>query len=237
MIYGLILAGGIGHRMGSELPKQFIEINERPIIGYTIDTFVKNSKVDRVVVLVPEEWIHYTCNIIKENFPEQNKIDVIAGGALRNDTIMKGIEFIEHNFDYDSQTVIMTHDAVRPFVTQEIINGNINAMGSYIACDTVIPATDTIVHSMDGEVISHIPDRAELYQGQTPQTFNMKKFKEIYISLNDQEKNILTDAAKAFVIKGEKVGLVKGSAANIKVTYPSDLKMAEAILRTYETEE
>lgn len=236
MIYGLILAGGIGSRMGAEIPKQFIEINGKPIIAYTIDVFVEHPGMEAVIILVPEDWVEYTRELVGENFRNTKNIYVVSGGELRNDTIMKGIEFIESKFKVDDETIVLTHDAVRPFITTEIIDNNIEAMKYYSVCDTVIPATDTIVHSANHKTITNIPDRAELYQGQTPQTFKMVKFKELYQSLSDEEKRILTDAAKVFVIRGEAVGLVEGAASNIKITYPSDIIMAKAILGARELE-
>ena len=94
----------------------------------------------------------------------------------------------------------------------------------------MVPATDTIVESKDGAVISNIPDRSQYYQGQTPQSFKAKRFKELYLSLTEEERNVLTDAAKVFVVKGDEVAVVKGEVFNIKVTYPYDLQLAETLL-------
>lgn len=157
-------------------------------------------------------------------------VNIIPGGKTRNDTIMNAITFIEENYGLDEETIVVTHDAVRPFVTHRIIEDNIEAAQNGMACDTVIPATDTIVESQDNQVISQIPDRSKYYQGQTPQSFKAKKFKDLYNSLTNEEKQILTDAAKVFVIKGEKVTLVQGETFNIKVTYPYDLQVAETLL-------
>ena len=93
-----------------------------------------------------------------------------------------------------------------------------------------MPATDTIVVSEDNDIISDIPERRKMYQGQTPQTFNAMKLRNLYNSLSDDEKNILTDAAKIFVMKGEKVHIVEGEVFNIKITYPYDLRVAEALI-------
>ena len=109
---------------------------------------------------------------------------------------------------------------------------NIEAAVKVGACDTVIPATDTIVESLDGEKISGIPDRSKVYQGQTPQSFRAKRLKELYSSLTDEEKAILTDAAKIYLLKGEAVHLVRGEVFNIKITYPYDLTVAETLINT-----
>ena len=110
------------------------------------------------------------------------------------------------------------------------ISVNIAAALAHGACDTVVPATDTIVESLDGELISSIPNRSVLYQGQTPQSFNMRELRETLESLTPEESAILTDACKAFVLRGKKVALVRGDVSNIKITYPQDLRVAEAML-------
>lgn len=144
---------------------------------------------------------------------------------------MNGIDYIEKHFGIDDETIVVTHDAVRPFVTERMLADNVSAMEKYSSCDTVVPATDTIVRSEDAEYIDEVPDRAKLYQGQTPQTFRATAFRRHYMSLTQEEKNILTDAVKVFVIKGEKVGLVEGDTTNIKITYPSDITVAKSILQ------
>ena len=140
------------------------------------------------------------------------------------------VQYIEENYGLDEDTIMVTHDAVRPFVTHRIIEENIEKAQQGVICDTVIPATDTIVESRDGAVISAIPDRRFYYQGQTPQSFRAEAFKRLYQELTDEEREILTDAAKVFVMKGEKVTLVQGETFNIKVTYPYDLQLAETLL-------
>ena len=126
--------------------------------------------------------------------------------------------------------IIVTHDAVRPFVNQRILDDNIKLAKKFNAVDTVVPAIDTIVYSKDGKLITEIPDRKECYQGQTPQTFNVKKLMELFESLTKKEKEILTDGCKIFSLKGENVGLVDGEIYNIKLTTLYDLKIARAII-------
>ena len=107
---------------------------------------------------------------------------------------------------------------------------NIEAAKKYGACDTVIPATDTIVESINAKTIESIPVRDYYYQGQTPQSFNIKKLFNLITSLTEEESNILTDACKIFILKDEDVHLVDGEVTNIKITYPYDLKLANTIL-------
>ena len=230
-IFGIILAGGQGTRMGNaERPKQFMEIGKKPIIIHTIEKFAIHSAFDKVIVLSPRAWISHTRDLIRKYIPRSSNVVVVQGGSTRNETIMNGIRYIEENFGLDDNTIIVTHDSVRPFVSHRMIEENIRAAQECGACDTVIPATDTIVESAGHQFISSIPDRSTMYQGQTPQSFRAKKLRDIYESLTAAEKQILTDACKSLVLKGEKVQLVEGDVTNIKITYPSDIRLAEALM-------
>ena len=236
MIFAAILAGGIGSRMGgTDTPKQFLTLGDKPVIIHTIEKFVINSKFDKIIVLSPQNFINHTNNLIDEYLGENDRIVVIEGGKTRNDTLLNSINYINENFDIDDDSIIVTHDSVRPFLTHRIIEDNIEAAKKFGACDTVIPATDTIVESIDGEVIENIPLRDNFYQGQTPQSFKINKLSELINSLSEEETNILTDACKIFVLKGEDVHLVKGDITNIKITYPYDLKLANTILKENES--
>jgi len=240
MIFGAILAGGTGTRMGNiEKPKQFLLLGDKPIIIHTIEKFYINDNFEKIIVLCPKNWISYTEDLINkyinnsDNFNSSDKIIVIEGGELRNETIMNGISYIEANYNITEDDLIVTHDSVRPFVTHRILTENIEYASEYGACDTVIPSTDTIVETKDSKFISNIPNRKNMYQGQTPQSFKIDKLKILYNKLTDEEKEILTDACKIFSINGEKVFLVDGEATNIKITYPHDLKVANSILKGY----
>ncbi len=230
-VFAAILAGGIGTRMGNvEKPKQYLNISGKPIIIHTIEKFILNEDMEAIIVLTPKQWVNHTKDLVKKHIPTVNNIFVIEGGADRNGTIMNAINFIETNYELNDDTVIVTHDSVRPFVSHRIIADNVKFALEFGACDTVIPATDTIVRSEGGEIITEIPDRSQMYQGQTPQSFKAKKLKDMYLGLSDEEKKILTDACKIMVLKGEKVYLVEGETSNMKITYPYDLKVAEALL-------
>lgn len=232
MVFGVILAGGIGSRMGNvEKPKQYLTVGNKPIIIHTIEKFYANSRFEKLIVLCPNQWINHTKNLIRKNFKNTDRIVVIEGGSTRNETIMNSIRYIEKEYGLEDDTVIVTHDSVRPFLTHRIIEENIDYALEYGACDTVIAASDTIVESKNHKIISNIPDRSIMYQGQTPQSFKAKKLKALYESLTPEEKEILTDACKIFVIKGEDVHLVKGEVFNIKITYPYDLRVAETLIK------
>ncbi len=231
MIYAVIAAGGIGSRMGNaEKPKQYITLKDKPIIAHTVEKFYVNDCFKKIIILCPEQWVNHTKSIIKKHLREDERVVVLQGGSTRNETIMNAIKFIEGTDGLDDDTIIVTHDAVRPFVSARIITENIEAALKYGATDTVVPATDTIVESQNGAVISNIPDRSKLYQGQTPQSFKAKLLKDLYYSLTEEEKDILTDACKIFSMKGHDVHLIDGEVHNIKITYPYDLRVAKALL-------
>lgn len=231
MVFGVVLAGGIGSRMGNiEKPKQYINIGNKPIIIHTLEKFYINENFEKIIVLCPQEWINHTKNLIQKYIGDNSRIAVVCGGTTRNETILNAISYIEENYKISEEDIIVTHDSVRPFITHRIIEENIKYAKEYGACDTVVPATDTIVCSENNQIISSIPDRSKMYQGQTPQSFRILKLKNLYESLTDEEKEILTDAAKIFVIKGEDVYLVDGEVSNIKITYPYDLRVAETLL-------
>ena len=230
-VFGVVLAGGIGARMGNmEKPKQFLELNGKPIMIHTLEKFVVHPGFEQVMVLSPKAWIGYTQDIIRKYIPNPEQVVVLSGGETRNETVMNAIRYIESQGMLDDETVIVTHDSVRPFITHRILEENIRFALQYGACDTVMPATDTIVQSLDNEDITDIPDRKFMYQGQTPQSFKAKKLKEVYESLTPEEKEILTDACKIMVLKGERVHLVQGEVFNIKITYPYDITVAKALL-------
>lgn len=230
-VYGVVLAGGKGTRMGNvEKPKQFMEVGGKPIIIHTIEKFVVCQEFDKILVLSPKQWINHTQDLIKKFIPSCDNVIVLEGGSTRNETIMNAIKYIDEQGCLDEETIIVTHDSVRPFVTHRILEENVKYAKEYGACDTVIPATDTIVESTNNEFITEIPDRSKMYQGQTPQTFKAYMLRELYNSLTEDEKTVLTDACKILVLKGEKIHLVDGEVFNIKITYPYDLRVAESLL-------
>lgn len=232
MIFAAILAGGVGSRMGnSDVPKQFLNLGDKPILIHTIEKFIINSKFDKILVLTPNNFINSTTDLIKNIEGETDKIIVLEGGETRNDTIRNAINYIKSNFPIDDDSIIVTHDSVRPFVSHRIIEDNIKMASEFGACDTVIPATDTIVESVDGDTISSIPLRDHYYQGQTPQSFKINKLDSLYNNLSKEEIDSLTDAAKIFTLNNEDVFLVEGDVTNIKITYPYDLKLANTILK------
>ena len=130
MNFGGILAGGSGTRMGkTDLPKQFLSLGQKPIIIHTIEQFLISTNIDEIVVAVPQNWISYTEDIINR-YCKDKKIHVIQGGATRNETIMNVCNYIQ-NISPNEENIVVTHDAVRPFITQRIIKENIEMFRAY----------------------------------------------------------------------------------------------------------
>lgn len=231
MIYAEILAGGQGKRMGStEMPKQFLKLGTKPIFIHTLEQFLLNEQIEKIIICSPKIWIPHTKDMLKKYNLENEKIKIVEGGDTRNETIINGCEFIKNEYGINDDDIIITHDAVRPFINQRIINENIESAKKNNVVDTVIPAADTIVVSKDGEILDEIPIRDYMYQGQTPQTFNLKKLMESYYKLTEEEKITLSDACKMLLMSGEKVHMVLGESYNLKITTLYDLKLANAIL-------
>jgi len=235
MIYAAVLAGGAGRRMRRyDLPKQFLPLGDKSVLVHTTEQFIINPNIQKIIVAVPKAWLLYTRDLFsRECAPGYNagKIVLTEGGSDRNASLMAVVEKIESDSVINDADIIVSHDAVRPFLTQRIINENIDACIKYGAVSTVFPATDTPVVSEDGEIIREIPVRSTVFLEQTPQTFNIPLLKEVFASLTDDEKNILTDACKMFVIKNKTVRIVMGESYNIKITTPFDYAAALAYIK------
>ena len=198
MIFGAILAGGIGSRMNiADMPKQFLLLGDKPIIIHTLQKILLCQKFDYVYIGTHKDWILYMEDLInKYIFDEENKkrIVLVSGGKDRNETIMNIVIDIENRFGENENNIIVTHDAVRPFVTSRILNENIEFAKKYGACDKI------------------------------------SILKKLYNELSEDEKKILTDACKICVVKNYPVYLVNGEISNLKITTPSDYKIAQAMI-------
>ncbi len=230
MIFGAVLAGGVGSRMNiSDMPKQFLPLGEKPIILHTLEKFLMCNRFDRIYVGVHPNWQLHMQDLLDKHLAGA-PVTIVPGGGDRNSTILNIIDAVEKDHGESDEHIIVTHDSVRPFVTLRIINENIDAAIRYGACDTVVPAIDTIVVSKDGEEIAEIPNRSLMYQGQTPQSFKMSMLKNLYHDLSEEEKEVLTDACKICVVRNTPVKLVAGEISNLKITTVSDYKIAQAMV-------
>ena len=232
MIYGIIIAGGLGTRMGiTKKPKQFLEIGSKAIILYTIEEFLKNKKVDKIIISVHKEWINYAEKLIEEQEYNTDKIEIIIAGQTRHKTVMRSLEYIEDTYGVAKDDIVVIHDSVRPFVNQRMIDENIEMVKKHNAVNTVIPAIDTIAISDNLINISDIPSREKMFNVQTPQSFKLEKIIEASRKLKDDEIKHLTDTGKIIILNDDKLHMVEGETYNIKITTQIDLIIAEAILK------
>ena len=142
MIFGVIVAGGVGMRMGADRPKQFLDLNGKPIIMHTLQAFLECKKLNQVYMGVHPEWMVYMADLVREHIKaeEQERVHLVPGGAERNDTIMNVIAQIESDFGTEETHYIITQDGVRPFVSQRLIEEHIEKVVSHNAVNTAIPA-------------------------------------------------------------------------------------------------
>lgn len=231
MNFAVLLAGGTGTRMKtSALPKQFLELGGEPMLRLTVDKFLACPRIDHIVVAAPAIWMSHTRDLLRDaRFAD---VQICEGGRTRQESLYKALKYIESVFTVSADDIVVSHDVARPFVSLRVIEENIDALKFYDAADTVLPATDTIVESEDQRVISCIPDRIRMYQGQTPQTFRLNTYLSIYKKLDQSYLDTVTDAARILVENGCNVGLVRGDEFNIKITTDYDFHIASLLLNT-----
>ena len=227
----MILAGGIGSRMQSpELPKQYLKIDNEPIIIKTVRNFIDFGSFRAGVICCPVDWIEYTKALLFEYGISTDTVFVVPGGKNRNSSVQNGCCFLTKNFNIADEDVILTHDAVRPFIDSRIIKENVSAVEEYGAANTVMPVYDSIIRTTTGEFLTeHLP-RKEFYRVQTPQSFRLKELENVINSLSDEELETYTDVASIFADRGFRVRLVEGKDSNIKITTPFDMAVAESII-------
>lgn len=226
MIYGAILAGGIGERLGLGIPKQFFKIGDKPILIHSVDAFLKVDEFDQIIVSSPAEHIDQTRDLLNEYYGDNDKLRVIEGGITRNDTILNSIACC----DNDEDSIMVTHDAARIFVSPELIEKSIHYAKKYTAACPVIPSTDVIFKSCEKGKLNGVPLRKNLVRAQTPQSFKIQRFLEIYNDLSQDEIKLLDEAMVLFHLRNESIYLFEGDSINFKITRPFDIEVAKTIL-------
>ncbi len=222
--YAVILASGIGSRYGQELPKQFVVVAGKTILEHTLDIFQQANNIDDIIVVITPEYRYLGKQILsKNNYSKVSQL--LNGGATRKDSSGIGISAIT-----DKEANVLIHDCARPFLSQRIIDDCVSALEKYNAIDVAIPATDTIIETND-DFISNIPNRARLMCGQTPQCFKLSLIKHAHqLAQNDQ--NFTDDCGLILKYNLSPIYIVRGDAENIKITYPSDIFLAEKIFQS-----
>lgn len=234
MNIAVILSAGTGSRFGSDVPKQFINLAGKNIIEYTIAAFEQNSNIDEVCIVADLIYHEKLLAISKENGFKKVK-RIIQGGLERKDSSYNAIKEYENLKNIN----LLFHDAVRPFVSQRIINETIKSLEKYNAIDVAIPTADTIIEiDSDTKTISNIPQRSKLQRGQTPQAFKLETIQKAHELANkDKNEPMFTDdcgLVKQYLPE-EKIFVVEGEEKNIKITYPEDLLFAEKLIQLNST--
>ena len=221
-VVAIIPAAGTGQRMGAGISKQFLHLNNKPILAHTLTVFEECVFVDSIIVAVHPAEIEYCRKEIVERFKLKKVTGIIEGGEERQDSVRNALYSACKSYD-----IAVIHDSVRPFVSQLIIKRSIDAAEKNGASVVCVPVKDTIKEVSEGYVIRTF-DRKRLWAVQTPQTFKM----EIIKTAHDRAlKNSIktTDDASLVEMMGYKVKIVEGSYDNIKITTPEDLIIGEAI--------
>lgn len=235
MVFASVLAAGIGSRFGGSLPKQFIEINGVPVIVVTLREFVKNDRVKRVFVAMHPEWRDYFDEMLREYFPQTQleKIEVVNGGKERVKSFTNVIDTIIGEYNPKDDDILIWHNAVSPFITQKTLRDVIDTADEYDFAMLTIPAVDTVYTSCDGEYIDGSLDRNILYSGQTPSACKMKILRSAFENFSKSGilESDITGISQIFTMAGYKGKMVRGNQTNFKITYESDLELAEALMK------
>lgn len=227
----IILASGVGARFGSEKPKQFIKLAGKTVLEHTLDCFNSHNKIHEIIVvtsLEQKELIQYM--VLQAGYSKISKI--VVGGVTRQESSCAGINAIEGD-----QHKVLVHDAVRPLLDHATIDRCLNALDVESCIDTVVSASDTIVKADINEYIESIPRRSELRMGQTPQGFIAGVLRKAHL-LAAQTSNIEVTDDCGLVLKFNlaQVKLVDGNVSNIKITYPSDIYLADRLFQLRTTQ-
>lgn len=219
----LIFAGGVGSRMGSDTPKQFLVWNHKPILIQTLEAFENHPAIDEIVLACKEDWIDYTRGLIS-TFALKKVSSIVRGGATALDSQFHGLTEIER-LHPGEQVAVLIHDGVRPLIDSETISLNIDSVWKYGNAVTVTKAIETVITiSKDGQV-ENILDRDYCRMARAPQSFFLKDILEVHRKALKEKNHLFIDSASMMTSYGYKLHTVIGKPENIKVTTPSDYYM------------
>ena len=223
----IIIAGGSGTRMGQDIPKQFINVGEKPIIIYTLEAFQKHPSIDGIIVVCIKGWENILSSYAKQ-FNITKLTSIVEGGECGQESIKNGLD--EAKKIYGEDNIVLIHDAIRPMVNNDIISENIAKCELYGNATTVVPCTTVVLNKTTSEYSTEIVDRDNIYLTQTPQAFLLKDI----LSAHEEakEKGITNSVASCtlYAELGRKVYYSAGSETNIKLTRPADIDIFKALL-------
>ena len=215
--FAVVVAGGQGTRMHNEVPKQFIEISGKPVLVYTLESFLR-ADVDVVILVMAknhfERWA-----IIKKQWLSKHVIQIVEGGETRFHSVRNGLKWV------DGPGIVAIHDAARPCVSAHLINAGYEAAAVHKSAVATVALKDSIREKSGGNTVSR--DRSNYYLIQTPQTFDIDLLKKSYETASDVH---FTDDASVVASEGHEVHLIEGSYQNIKITTDEDLDLARLFL-------
>lgn len=224
-VYAVVPAGGVGSRMRSAIPKQFMDINDRPMISYVLRAF-EESLVDGIIIAVSDEYRDFLEKIIKE-YDISKFLCFVQNGSERVFSVKNALDKIPDRDDF-----VLIHDAARPMVTPELINSCIDCVIRCEACIVALPVKDTIKEVSDG-IITGTPDRSTLYAAQTPQCFKAGILLDAYRKWKKDGRNYIPtdDASLVENYSDTPVRIIEGDERNIKVTTPGDVSIVETFFK------
>lgn len=223
MVSAIVLAGGRGKRMGTVQSKQYINLNSKPVLYYTLKQFIKNDLVDKIILVVPQDEMEY-CKIEVLDKYKLSVDEMVIGGKERQDSVFNGL------VKAGRTDIVLIHDGARPFVSQRIINDAIKYAKIYKATAPGVMPKDTIKVKNKENFSIDTPNRNDLMAVQTPQAFDFDMIYECHKKV--KEKGIVvTDDTMVAELFGNKVYLYEGEYTNIKITTPEDLILAEYLVK------
>ena len=229
-VVAVILAAGSGQRFGDGLPKQFVKLAGREVVEHTVDVFQQSGVVTDVVVVTQPRYVDHVWNLAQRNrWTKLNR--VIVGGADRFGSTHSAIAALS---DFPEDTRLLFHDAVRPLVSEEIVERCLVALEEFEAVDVVIASSDTLVEVFDNGCIADIPPRVRMRRGQTPQAFKLKTIRDAYDrALAAGRRDFTCDCGVVrAMMPSLAVATVEGAESNIKVTHLLDLFLAEKLIQS-----
>lgn len=224
-----ILAGGSGVRMNNCLPKQFIEINNKPVIIRTLENFLNNEKITDIYLAINMQWKEYCINLLNKWNISLDSLTIVPGGESRFLSMYNIIEKVYN--DGHGEDNIIIQDCARPFVPKKVIDDLIDNKKKYDMVTACTPAIETIAITSDLKTIEGMPPRNTTLLNQGPQIFNVGESKEMIETLTEDEKLNFIEAGIMYFSKNKKVGIVNGSSYSFKITTEFDLKLANLIAR------
>lgn len=235
----ILLAAGTGRRMGSQVAKQYMLLEDRPVIWYGLQAMESSAVIDAVILVTGKDEIAYVQKEIVEKYRFSKVVCVTAGGAERYISVQNALRIIEEEAlpGVDKNGYVFIHDAARPLVTEKIIEDTYLAAQKYGACCAAVPVKDTIKLADKNGFVADTPDRSRLYAVQTPQTFFLPLILKAYKQLERQATalkeagiQITDDAMVVETMLQQPVKLVEASYENIKITTPEDMEVAKSLL-------